>query len=125
MREDPPSDATVRLLKLEQPSPHVERLLGKLLVRVDLVPKGACQIRDPELIPKELRRIAKLAAMSGRAWSCWTDRTRTWLVTGEMLVPESRERGAPVLQVDVHDEDGPNSALWMIDRDGNWARCDD
>jgi hypothetical protein len=124
--EKPPADETVRLRKLQQPAPHVERLLDGLVTRARLVPEDAYQIRDPASVPKELRRIAKLAAVNGRAWSCWTHRIRTWLVTGEMLIPLSRERGAPVLQVDVYDEDGPkDSGLWMIARDGKWSRCSD
>lgn len=125
MPEELPSDATVQLLKL-QPSPHVERLLEGLIAQARLLPEGAYQIRDPASMPKDLRRLAKLAAMSGRAWSCWTNQIRTWLVTGEMLIPESREREAPVLEIDVYDEDGPEeSGPWMIDRDGKWSRCTD
>ena len=91
-----------------------------------LVPEGARQIRDLSSVPKDLRRIAKLAAMSGRARSCWTYRPRDWLITGQMLIPQSRERGAPVLQVDVYGEDDPeDSGLWMIARDGKWSRCAD
>jgi hypothetical protein len=124
--ENPPADGTVRLRKLQQPPPHVERLLDGLVTRARLVPQDAYQIRDPASVPKDLRRIAKLAAANGRAWSCWTYRIRTWLVTGEMPIPLSRERGAPVLQVDVYDEDGPKDCgLWMIARDGKWSRCND
>jgi len=124
--EQPPADGTVRLRTLQQPPPHVERLLDGLVTRAHLVPEDAYQIRDQASVPRELRRIAKLAAVNGRAWSCWTHRIRTWLVTGEMLIPLSRERGAPVLQVDVYDEDGPkDSGLWMIARDGKWSRCND
>lgn len=124
--DNPPADGTVRLRKLQQPPPHVERLLDGLITRARLVPADAYQIRDAAAVPRELRRIAKLAAVNGRAWSCWTYRIRTWLVTGEMSIPLSRERGAPVLQVDVYDEDGPkDSGLWMIARDGNWSRCSD
>jgi hypothetical protein len=126
MAQQAASDATVRLQKLQQPPPHLERLLDGLVAQARLVPEGADQIRDLKSVPKDLRRIAKLAAMSGRAWSCWTHRIRAWLVTGEMLIPLSRERGAPVLQVDVYGEDDPkDSGLWMIARDGKWSRCDD
>lgn len=126
MAEEAASDATARLQTLQQPAPHVERLLQGLVAQARLVPEGADHIRDLTSVPKHLRRIAKLAAMSGCAWSCWTYRTRAWLVTGEMLIPLSRERGAPVLQVDVYGEDDPkDSGLWMIARDGKWSRCDD
>ena len=115
---------TVRLRRL-QPS-HIERLLEALIARSTLTPEGAYQIRDTASAPKELRRIATLAAKSGRAWSCWAHGSSTWLIIAEMILPLSRERGTPVLQVDVYDEFGPkDSGLWMPDRDGKWSRCND
>jgi hypothetical protein len=113
---------TLRLRRLQQ-APHAERLFGALVVRSGLLPQGAYQIRDPGSVPKELRRIAKLAANSGCTWSCWALGSRIWLITGELLLPLSRKRGAPVLQVDVFDEEGPkDSDLWMPDPDGKWNR---
>ena len=125
MPVEPPSDETVRVLRKPSP-PHLERLLAGLVAGADLVPQGSHQVRDPASMPKALRMLAKLAAMNGHAWSCWTDEILTWLVTAEMLSQLSRERGAPVLQVDVYDEDGPkDSGLWTIDRHGKWRRCTD
>jgi hypothetical protein len=109
----------------QQPS-HIERLLQALVVSVGLMPRGASQITHPDAMPTDLRRLARLAVKSGHVWSCWTHDSRTWLATAEMPLPLSRERGAPVLQVDVYDENGPqDSALWMPGRDGKWNRCND
>jgi len=117
-------DETLRLRNLQQSS-HIERLLQALVVNAGLVPRGARQINSDEM-PKELRRLAKLAVRSGHVWSCWTHDSHSWLATAEMPLPLSRERGAPVLQVDVYDENGPqDSALWMPSRDGRWNRCND
>ena len=116
-------DTTLQLRKL-QPSSHIERLLQAVVVNAGLVPRGARQITHPDEMPKELRRLAKLAVRAGCAWSCWTHDSQSWLATAEMPLPLSRERGAPVLQVDVYDENGPqDSALWMPGRDGKWNRC--
>jgi len=124
MPEEPRSDdETLQLRKLQQSS-HIERLLQALVVNAGLVPRGARQITQPEAMPTDLRRLAKLAVRSGHVWSCWTHDSGTWLATAEMPLPLSRERGAPVLQVDVYDENGPqDSALWMSSRDGKWNRC--
>jgi hypothetical protein len=114
---------TARLRKLQQPS-HVERLLAALVLRAGLVPDGAYQIRHPRALPRDLRRIATHASEKGRVWSCWADGRRTWLFTGEMSLPLSRERGAPVVQVDLFSDDGStDSGLWTPDRDGGWQRC--
>jgi hypothetical protein len=42
-----------------------------------------------------------------------------------MSLPLFRERGAPVLQVDLYDEAGElkDAGIWMIDPEGKWSRC--
>jgi hypothetical protein len=114
---------TARLRKLQHPS-HVERLLAALVVRARLVPDGAYQIRHPRAVPRDLRAIATRASEKGRAWSCWADGLHTWLFTGEMSLALSRELGAPVVQVDLYNDDGStDSAHWTPNRDGRWQRC--
>ena len=113
-----------RLKKLCQQPAHAERLLHALVVRANLVPQGAHQIRNFASMPKALRIIASMAATTnGHAWSCWRHETRTWLFTGELSLPQSRARGVPVLLVDVYDEAGSqDSGLWAY-RQGTWQRC--
>lgn len=102
----------------------VERLLPSLVLRAQLVPEGAHQIRDSAAMPDQLRIVAALALKNGRAWSCWTYGLRTWLFTAEMLLALSRERGVPVLHVDLFDDYGPkDSGLWA-QNSGEWQRCD-
>jgi hypothetical protein len=110
-----------RLGKLQQQPAHAERLLHTLVVRANLVPEGAHQIRNFASMPKELRIIAALAATTnGHTWSCWTHEQRTWLFTGELSVLQSRARGVPVLLVDVYDEAGSKgSGLWAYG-EGTW-----
>lgn len=116
---------TLRLRKLQQPS-HIERLLEDLISHSELVPHGAYPIRDLDSVPRELRSVAIQATHQGRVWSCWEHTFHNWMFTGEMSLALSRERGRPVLKVDVHDEIGfRDSALWMADRDGKWSRCGD
>ena len=115
---------TNRLRKLQQPS-QVERLLEILVLGSDIVPQAAYQIRDQSSVPRELRSIALRAAKKGQVWLCWAHSFRTWLFTGEMSLPLSRERGAPVLLVNLYDDGGlKDSGPWMSDRHGKWSRCD-
>jgi hypothetical protein len=115
---------THRLRTLQQPS-QIERLLESLVSHTELVPSGAYPIRDLKSVPRELRSIAAQATKQGRAWACWAQSFRNWLFIGEMSLALSRERGRPVLKVDVHDESGfKDSGLWMPDRDGRWHRCE-
>jgi hypothetical protein len=114
---------TIRLRRLQEPT-HLARLLDALVVRAELVPAGAYQIRSTDSVPAELRKIATLALHSGRAWSCWALGIRFWMFTGEMSLAMSRERRSPVLQVDIYEDDGlKDSGLWVGGRDGKWGRC--
>jgi hypothetical protein len=116
---------TTRLRKLQQPS-HIENLLKGLLSGSDVLPPGAYEIRDQASVPRELRRIALRATQKGEVWSCWAHSFRTWLFTGEMSLPLSRERGVPVLLVSRYDDGGlQDSASWRSDRNGKWLRCDE
>ena len=117
---------TLRLSKLQQSPSHIRRLLEALVVRAKLVPEDSYQVRLKSAIPKELRGIAELAAKDGRVWACWAYGFRAWLFTAEMPLALSRERGTPVMQVEIYDEGGVrNSGLWMPNQDGTWQRCAD
>ena len=117
---------TVRLRSLQQPS-RVERLLEAHIASGNRLPQGSFQIRDPSVLPEELRRVLTHAIRQGRAWSCWAHRVHTWLFTGTMSLALSRERGTPVLEVSIYGEDGQlqDSGNWMPDPRGTWYRCPD
>jgi hypothetical protein len=115
---------TLRLRKIQQPS-KVERLLEACISRSDVLPKGCHQIRDPASVPQGLQLILNQATTQGKVWSCWTNSSDTWLLTCEMSLALSRERGTPVLQVDLHDKDGrlSESGTWTTDPQGTWCRA--
>lgn len=115
---------TVRLKTIQQPS-RIEKLLETMVVRAGLVPDGACQLRDRSKLPSALEHVLIRAASAERVWTCWTDGLRIWLFTAEMSLALSRERGTPVLAVDVYSECGVLKEVghWTSDRDGNWQRC--
>jgi hypothetical protein len=116
---------TNRLRKLQQPC-QVEVLLNALVSGSNLLPQGAYRIHQPSSVPKELRRIALRATQKGQVWLCWAHTFNTWLLIGEMSLPLSRERGMPVLLVNLYDDGGlKDSAPWMADRSGKWCRCDE
>jgi hypothetical protein len=115
---------TVRLRKIQAPS-HVERLLESYVSRGDLLPKDSFQIRATRALSPQLQRVVARATQKGHVWACWADSYHTWLFTCEMSLPLSRERGSPVLQVDLYDEAGElkESGTWFSDPEGKWCRC--
>ena len=117
---------TLRLRKLLQPS-YIERLLEACATRSGLMPEGAYQLRDPDSLPPELRRVLNQITGTGQVWTCWAYATQMWLFTGEVSLPLSRERRAPVLRVSLYSEDGglKESGAWMTNPDGHWHRCPD
>jgi hypothetical protein len=114
---------TVRLRKIQQPS-HVERLLEAFASRGDLLPKDCYQIRASGALSAQLQAVVEQAIQKGHVWACWADSYHTWLFTCEMSLPLSRERGSPVLQVDVYDETGElkDAGVW-VNQQGKWSRC--
>jgi len=118
-------EAEITKVRTDKVHANVERLLAALILRAKLVPEEAHHIRSSAAMPDQLRIVAALALKNGRAWSCWTYGLRTWLFTGEMLLPFSRELGMPVLHVDVFDDYWPkDSGLW-VHSNGEWQRCAD
>jgi len=117
---------TLRLRRIQEPS-RVERLLETFVSRRDLLPGDAYQIRDAKALPESLRSVIARAVKQGQVWSCWADSSRHWLFTSDMSLPLSRERGAPVLQVNRYAEDGAleESGAFMTDSQGKWIRCSD
>jgi len=117
---------TLRLTKLQRSAAHIQRLLEALVVRAKLVPEHAYQVRLTSALPKQLRELAERASKDGRVWACWAQGFRAWLFIAEMPLDLSRERGSPVMQVDIYDEGGvKNSGLWTLNQDGTWQRCAD
>ncbi len=117
---------TLRLRRIQHPA-EVERLLESYILRADILPKDAIRIRTAPSVPRGLRGLVMQAVKLGRTWSCWTQGSRMWLFTAEMYLALSRERGAPVLQVNVYGGDGSlrESAALTTDQNGEWCRCAD
>jgi hypothetical protein len=117
---------TLRLRRMQVPS-RVESLLEAYISRARILPEGAYQIRDRSGLPNRLQTIVSRAIAQGHVWSGWARGTHVWLFTCEMSLPLSRERGAPVLIVRLHNEDGEvmDSGTWRYDPLGAWSRCAD
>jgi len=114
----------VRLRWKSQYSSKVEELLESYISQSEVVPKGAYRIREPDSVPREVRKPLIQAAKEGQTWSCRAHGLHTWLFTCNMSRPLSRERGAPVLQVSLYDDDGGlrDCGTWIPDQSGKWCR---
>jgi hypothetical protein len=115
---------TMRLRSIQHPS-EVERLLESYIHRANILPKDANPIRVAGAVPRELRGLVMQAVKLGKTWSCWTFGSQTWLFTAEMSLELSRERGTPVLQINLYGGDGSlhESAALTNDPTGKWQPC--
>ena len=117
----------VRLLCKIRHTSRVGELLESYISQSSVVPKGSYQIRRPGSVPREVRKVLTQALREGQTCSCWAHGLHTWLFTCNMSRPLSRERGAPVLQVNLYGGDGSlrESAALTNDPTGKWQRCAD
>ena len=117
---------TLRLRRIQEPS-RVESLLEAYISRTGVLPEDAYRVRDQNGLPGQVQSVVSRAIAQGHVWSGWVRGARIWLFTGEMSLPLSRERGAPVLLVRLYNEDGQvaDSGIWRYDFAGTWSRCAD
>jgi hypothetical protein len=117
---------TLRLRRIQEPS-RIERILEAYISRTSSLPHDAHQIRDQSKLPKNLRVLLARALEEGRVWSCWGWGPQLWLFTCHMSLSLSRERGVPVILVQLYGEDGDlkDSGTWRFEPPGNWTRCAD
>jgi hypothetical protein len=114
---------TLVLQALQQPT-HLEQMLHGVVEGVGLVPADAFPIRDRDSLSAPLQRIFLRAMNLRQSWAAWADEHgHVWLFVAEMPMSLSRERGAPVLQLDVYREDGDmhDTGQWVNHGD-NWSR---
>jgi hypothetical protein len=117
---------TMRLRTIQSPN-RVEKLLEALISSANLLPAGCYRVHTRSALGPRLYQLSLKAAKEDKVWSGWSDDRHLWLVTGEMSLELSRERGAPVLQVNVYGEDTglQDSGQWFADREGRWHRTTD
>ncbi len=115
---------TLRLRRIQEPS-RVESLLESYVSRARILPDDSYQVRDPSRLPRRLQDLLARAIEQGQVWSCWARGSQLWLFTGDMSLPLSRERGAPVILVRLYGEDAQlkDSGIWRADPLGVWSRC--
>jgi hypothetical protein len=117
---------TVKLRGIQEPN-RVGRLLEAYIARCGLLPDGSYRVRDLRGLPMSVRAVITRATEAGQVWSCWERGPRVWLFICEMSLPQSRERGTPVLLVHRYGDDAElkDSGSWKFDPLGTWSRCAD
>jgi hypothetical protein len=78
-----------------------------------------------ELPPRHRQRIGG-GQDQQYLWYAWAEGERVRLITGALALERSRERGRPVLEARMYDENGllEESGTWLRTSHDQWERCD-
>lgn len=115
---------TTRMFAYQKPS-RVETLLESLVQERGQLPDQVLKIIDRSQLPSILQKTIFQCLKNGRVWRAWTTEEHIWFFTAEMSLDLARERGCPVLQISVYQEDGKlrRSQVWVNLNDGTWQQC--
>ena len=116
---------TMRLRTTQKPN-QCEQLVEACVRGRNMVPQGAVRMTSLSELSIPLRRLARKNALAeSSVWLAWADAGDMWFVTGTTSLELSRERGRPVLQLRVYNQEGRlNEALTCVQTPANsWERC--
>jgi hypothetical protein len=108
-------------------TPHQTQDLVESCVRSQLiVPVAAHRVTLLPELSAPLRLLARKCEMEESVWLAWGDGGALWFVAATQSLDLSRERGRPVLQLQVYDELGESQeAMTCVQtRDKRWQRCE-
>lgn len=116
---------TVRLRSIQKPN-QCEEMVEACVRGRKMVPRGAFRLTLLSELSIPLRRLARKNALpESSVWLAWGDADAMWFVAGTTNLELSRERGRPVLQLRVYNEEGTlDEALTCVQTHANnWERC--
>lgn len=112
---------TQRLRTLVDPR-QARLLLDSYVAQAGALPAPARQQTDAARLPLALMERAEQAESQGAVWSAWTHDQNVWLYVGQLNLNRARERGQPVLEIDVYDFERRTRIRTIALRtpDGSW-----
>jgi hypothetical protein len=116
---------TLRLRTTQKPN-HCEVLVDACVRGRKMISHGAVRMTSLSELSIPLRRLARKNALGeSSVWLAWADADAKWFVTGTTSLELSRERGRPVLQLLVYNQEGAlDEALTCVQTSTNsWERC--
>ena len=116
---------TMRLRTTQKPN-QCEQLVDACVRGRTMVPHDAVRMTSLSELSIPLRRLARKDALGEPSvWLAWGDADAMWFVTGTTSLELSRERGRPVLQLRLYNQEGKlNEALTCVQTPANsWERC--
>ena len=117
---------TRRLRTLVDPR-QAQLLMDAYVASAAVVPAGARKQSDFSRLPLAFQERVEASESDGRVWSAWTHGPEAWLFVGELNLNRARERGQPVLEIDVYDHERRTKNRKVVLRrpDGSWHVLND
>jgi hypothetical protein len=119
--EDIPAMKTQRLRILVDPR-QARLLLDSYVSSAANLPPTARKQDDLARLPLAFHERVERAESDGLVWSAWIHGPDAWLFTGQLNLNRARERGHPVLELEVYDYERrtKNRIVAMRGSDGSW-----
>lgn len=93
---------TRRLRTLVDPR-QAQLLLNSFVTSAGNLPSSAKKQLDLARLPVAFHERAEKAESDGSVWCAWTNGSDAWLFIGQLNLNRARERGQPVLELEVLD----------------------
>lgn len=117
---------TRRLLTLVDPR-QAQLLMDAYVTSTAVVPAAARKQSDLSRLPLAFQERAEASESDGSVWSAWTHGPDAWLFVGQLNLNRARERGQPVLEIDIYDHERRTKRRTVVLRspDGTWHTLKD
>lgn len=112
---------TERLQTLVDPR-QARLLLESYVANAAALPAPARQQSDTARLPLAFQERAEQAEAQGSVWNAWAHGSNAWLFVGQLNLNRARERGQPVLEIEVYDYERRTKCRTIALRspDGSW-----
>ncbi len=112
---------TRRLKTLVDPR-QAQVLLDSYVASAARLPANARKQSDLSKLPLAFQERAEKSESDGSVWSAWTCGPEAWLYIGQLNLNRARERGLPVLELEVYDYERRtrNRVVAMRSPAGSW-----
>ena len=112
---------TQRLRTLTDPR-QAQLLVDSYVVSAANLPASARRQTDLARLPLAFQERAEKAESEGSVWSAWTSGPEAWLFIGQLNLNRARERGHPVLELELYDYERrtKNRVIALCSPNGSW-----
>ena len=117
---------TRRLRTLIDPR-EAQLLLDSYVASAAKLPASAYEQSNLARLPLAFQERVEKAESDGSVWSAWTHGPEAWLFIGQLNLNRARERGRPVLELEIYDYERRTKSrvITLRGANGSWQLVND